>query len=91
MFFGGKLINICVLVYLVCLFLLMGLFNYSEPWQLGFQAAGSPVLGEIVHLHAEVLFILVLISTVVIILFSRVYVIKYPLLSFCEGGVVEMV
>ena len=46
----------------------MELFNYSEPWQLGFQAAGSPLLGEIVHLHAEVLFILVLISTVVIIL-----------------------
>ena len=68
----------------------MGLFNYSEPWQLGFHSGFSSPW-RIVHLHAEVLFILVLISTVVIILFSRVYVIKYPLLSFCEGGVVEIV
>ena len=37
------------------------------------------------HLHAEVLFILVLISTVVIILFSRVYVIKYPLLRLRDS------
>ena len=43
------------------------------------------------HLNAEMLFILVLILTAVIILFSRVYVIKYPLLSFCEGGMIEMV
>jgi len=69
----------------------MRLLNYNKPWQLGFQAVGSLVMREIVHLHAEVLFILVLILTVVIILFSRVCVIKYPLLSFCEDGVVEMV
>ena len=66
-FFGGKLKSMCFSLLGFGLFVFVGLFNYSEPWQLGFQAVSSPVLGEIVHLHAEVLFILVLISTVVIV------------------------
>ena len=30
----------------------------NEPWQLGFQDAGSPVMEEIIMLHDQILFIL---------------------------------
>lgn len=69
----------------------MLLTNYSEPWQLGFQAAGSFIFGEVVNLHAEVLYILILILTIVFILLIRVYMIKNIMLSFSEAGVVEMI
>nr|QOU12322.1 cytochrome c oxidase subunit 2 [Hoilungia sp. H23] len=44
----------------------------NEPWQLGFQDAGSPVMEEIIMLHDQILFILTIIVGVVLWLIIRI-------------------
>ena len=45
-------------------------FNFlndaPEPWQLGFQDAASPIMEEVIYLHDQIMFILVLIITTVL-------------------------
>ena len=45
--------------------------NATEPFQLSFQDAASPVMEEILFLHNQIMFILIIIITTVLWLIIR--------------------
>nr|YP_009582141.1 cytochrome c oxidase subunit II [Polyplacotoma mediterranea]QBK82178.1 cytochrome c oxidase subunit II [Polyplacotoma mediterranea] len=53
------------------------ILDANEPWQLGFQDAGSPVMEEIIMLHDKILFILTIIIGVVLWLIIRIVLSKW--------------
>nr|YP_009679785.1 cytochrome c oxidase subunit II [Pennatula aculeata]QDP70685.1 cytochrome oxidase subunit 2 [Pennatula aculeata]QDP70699.1 cytochrome oxidase subunit 2 [Pennatula cf. aculeata RH-2019] len=65
--------------------------DVSEPYQLSFQDAASPVMEEILFLHNQIMFILVIIMTVVFWLIVRGLTGKAYHRYLVEGATIEIV
>ena len=62
-----------------------------EPWQMGFQDAGSPIMEEIIGFHDRIMLILIFIVFVVLWLIVRSLYIKYYNKYLYEGSLIEVI
>ena len=73
-------------------FLSLGaLCDAPEPWQLGFQDAASPIMENIIFLHDQIMFILIIIIITVLWLIIRSLTTKHYHRYLTDGTLIEVI